>query len=77
MSANDRQVGGNHYKRMAIQPWDFTLRNDLGHAEATAIEYIARWREKGGIEDLRKAIHWIEKKIEVELEKEAAAEPPA
>lgn len=69
MSANDRQVGGDHYKRMTIEPWDFTLRNNLGHAEAAAIEYIARWREKGGIEDLRKAIHWLEKRIELETEK--------
>lgn len=64
MSANDR--GGEHYKRLPIEPWDFIIANKLGWCEGNAIKYISRWREKGGIDDIRKAIHYLEKLIEVE-----------
>ena len=65
MSANSKQIGGTHYQG-AIQPWDFITSNNLGYLEGTAVKYLARWRKKNGIEDLRKAIHFIEKLIEVE-----------
>lgn len=72
--ASERQVGGDHYKRMEPQPWDVVLawerQGAIGHCEATAIEYLARWRRKGGMDDLRKAVHWIEKLIEVETKVE-------
>lgn len=61
--ANDRQVGGNHYKRSKFQPWDWD-RYGVGGLEWTAIKYITRFREKGGIEDLNKAIHFVDKLIE-------------
>ena len=67
------QVGGDHYKKFSPQPWDVVLawqdQGAIGHGEASAIEYLARWRSKGGIDDLRKAIHWIEKVIEFETQK--------
>lgn len=62
--ANDYQVGGSHYQHFAIQPWDFAKQ--LPYLEGTAIVYIARWREKNGIEDLEKAIHYCQKLIEEE-----------
>lgn len=65
MSANDKQLGGKHYQ-LPIQPWDYVLANNLGYCEGTAIKYLTRWKNKGGIEDLRKAIHFIEKLIEFE-----------
>lgn len=68
--ANDKQFGGQHYKQFKIQPWDFIAKNDIGYLAGDAIVYIARYKEKNGIEDLRKAIHFIEKLIEVELENE-------
>lgn len=65
MSAvRSRQVGGSHYTDMAIQPAEYIMANDLPWAEGTAIKYISRWRKKGGIEDLRKAIHVLEMLIE-------------
>lgn len=66
--ANSKQVGGTHYQG-AMQPWDFIISNNLGYLEGTAIKYLARWRKKNGVEDLRKAIHFIEKLIETELAK--------
>jgi hypothetical protein len=32
-SANEGQIGGQHYKRLAIQPWDYILQNDIGYME--------------------------------------------
>ena len=74
-TANDIQHGGHHYKLKAIQPWDFIVANKIGFLEGNAIKYIVRWRDKGGIEDLKKAKHYIDKLIEVEKasNQEAAA----
>ena len=66
--ANQIQHGGKHYKSCTIQPWDYIARNNIPYLEGSAIKYISRWRDKGGIEDLRKAIHFIEKVIELEQE---------
>lgn len=66
MSANDEQFGGTHYKKLGIQPWDYIAANGIGYFEGTAIKYLSRWKSKGGVEDLKKAIHFIEKLIELE-----------
>lgn len=65
-SALDKQVGGNHYKSFAIQPVEFCHRNKIPYLEATAIKYLCRWRDKNGIQDLDKAIHFIELLKEME-----------
>ena len=64
--AADRQVGGSHYRDMAVQPVDFIHRNGIGFCEGCAIKYLARWREKGGISDLEKAKHFIDLLIGME-----------
>jgi hypothetical protein len=66
MSALDTQVGGDHYKKLAIQPIEYILGNNLGFAEGCIVKYISRWKDKGGIEDLRKVIHYAEFLIEHE-----------
>ena len=55
-----KQVGGTHYKDMPIQPGEFIRKNNLGWYEGNAIKYICRHKQKGGIEDLHKAIHYLE-----------------
>lgn len=60
LSALDKQHGGNHYKQFKIQPAEFCHKNAIPYLEATAIKYLCRWRLKGGIQDLDKAIHFIE-----------------
>jgi hypothetical protein len=55
-----KQVGGDHYKKFKIQPAEFCYKNGIPYLEATAIKYLCRWRDKGGIQDLDKAIHFIE-----------------
>ena len=64
MSAYKKQIGGSHYKNMKIQPSKFTNDNNLQFAEGNAIKYICRHAYKGGKEDLKKAIHYIEMIIE-------------
>jgi Protein of unknwon function (DUF3310) len=64
MSANDRQLGGEHYRSQPIQLWDFFIANNIPYLEASAIKYLARHARKNGREDLEKAIHFIEKMIE-------------
>lgn len=66
MSALDTQVGGSHYKDMAIQPMEYSMANQLDACQHTAIKYITRFREKGGIQDLEKAKHVIDMLIEFE-----------
>jgi hypothetical protein len=70
-SALDVQVGGSHYKDMKIQPAQFILANNIGWGEGCAIGYLSRWRQKGGIDDLRKAKHSIDLVIEEELARNA------
>ena len=65
LSTNEIQIGGNHYQT-PIQPWDFITANGIGFLAGNAIKYIARHKQKGGIEDLKKARHYIDKLIEVE-----------
>jgi hypothetical protein len=61
-----QQVGGDHYKKYKIQPVEYAMTNGLNYCQANAVKYITRYRDKGGIEDLRKAIHNIEILIELE-----------
>jgi hypothetical protein len=63
--ADDMQVGGNHYKDKAIQPWDYIIANDLGYLEGNVVKYVSRWKNKNGIEDLKKAQHYLAKLLEV------------
>ena len=57
---NKKQVGGTHYQHLNPAPWDVILEWNLGYLEGTALKYIARWKDKGGIEDIKKAIHFLQ-----------------
>ena len=65
-TANEIQVGGDHYKEKPIQPWDFIAANQLGYFEGNIVKYVSRWKDKGGINDLKKARHYLDKLIELE-----------
>ena len=64
IEASKVQIGGSHYKEMKIQPLEFILANSLGFCEGNAIKYLCRWRTKGGLEDLKKAKHYIDLLLE-------------
>lgn len=61
------QVGGSHYKKYKIQPVEYAMANELNYCQANAVKYVTRYKDKGGIEDLFKAIHNIEILIELEI----------
>lgn len=77
MSALKTQVGGDHYKRLPIQPMQYSMANKLDACQHTIIKYVTRFRDKGGIDDLQKAKHVIDMLIEMESPKAAAPEVPA
>ena len=74
--ANKTQIGGTHYKKKHItkemvpegglDPWDVFHLWGLDYFTATAVKYITRWEDKGGKADLEKAIHFLQKRIELE-----------
>lgn len=72
VSPTDTQIGGDHYAKNSIQPIDYILANNLGWCEANAVKYLTRWKAKNGLEDLRKAKHYIELLIERVEEEDAA-----
>jgi hypothetical protein len=64
-----KQVGGSHYKKYKIQPSRFINDNKILFAEGNAIKYICRHQDKGGKQDLEKAIHYIQMIIERDYER--------
>lgn len=60
MSALEIQEGGSHYKSMAIQPVEFITKNSIPYLEGNVIKYVSRHSAKNGIEDIKKAIHYLQ-----------------
>ena len=60
----EKQVGGKHYRNMKIQPAHFINENKLLFAEGNAIKYICRHSAKGKVQDIKKAIHYLEMILE-------------
>lgn len=74
MSVLENQVGGNHYKAMSLQPWEvldawLTREQNLGYLLGTALAYLGRYNAegvgKGGLQDVQKAVHVLQRFIEV------------
>ena len=65
-----RQVGGEHYKKMAVQPWDvvdtWPLDQQIGAYRAGALKYVMRMGSKDeSVQEIGKGIHYLEKLVEV------------
>ena len=70
-SALDNQVGGAHYKEMVVQPWEaleawLTPAEYRGYHKGVAISYLAREQSKGGMQDIQKAVHHLQRLIEMQ-----------
>lgn len=68
--ANAVQYGGDHYMALGLQPWDameawMSPEAFAGFLRGNVIKYIARTEKKGGLEDLQKARHYLDKLVEV------------
>ena len=64
MKANEKQVGGLHYKT-EYEHWDLVICIPMNYLEGCATKYVARARKKDGVQDLHKAMHYLEKLIEI------------
>lgn len=60
MSSSVTQIGGNHYTKLPIQPYEFCYKNGLDYLQSNIIKYVVRFRDKDGIKDLDKAIHTLQ-----------------
>jgi hypothetical protein len=69
-SSLNTQVGGSHYKDLGIQPVEYASANNLDYFQGNVVKYVTRWRNKNGVEDLKKALHYLEMYIELEEAKE-------
>jgi len=77
-NANERQVGGDHYRKHGkLQHWDMVAHFGLDYYQGCITKYVMRWRDKGGVEDLKKARHYLDKYIELAESPEGVPEDPA
>jgi hypothetical protein len=60
MNVIQKQVGGEHYSKLAIQPIEYCYRNNIPAIEASVIKYVTRHKDKGKEQDILKAIHLLE-----------------
>jgi hypothetical protein len=68
-SALSKQIGGDHYKKLKIQPVEYIHANGLPFIEGCIIKYATRWRDKGGLQDIDKIIQFAELLKELEGKK--------
>ena len=59
----NKQIGGSHYRKFHIQPYEFISKNDLSFFQGCVIKYVCRYKKKNGIQDLEKVIHYCELEI--------------
>jgi hypothetical protein len=59
----DKQIGGSHYKKFKIQPYEFISKNDLSFFLGNVIKYVCRYLHKNKIEDLEKIKHYCDLEI--------------
>ena len=71
MKALLKQIGGGHYHKRKIQPVEYIHANNLDFFEGNVVKYVTRWKDKGGIADLQKAIHYLELLIELESDNDS------
>tara|TARA_R100000664_G_C2682722_1_gene90032 strand:+ start:203 stop:472 length:270 start_codon:yes stop_codon:yes gene_type:complete len=71
-----KQIGGSHYKSFVIEPWTFVQENNLNAFQANVIRYTCRYKNKGGIQDLEKIIHYCEMEIDFMKKKNKSVTRP-
>ena len=70
-SALNTQVGGDHYRKMKIQPIEYILANELNFSEGNIVKLISRHRLKGGAQDIQKIKQYCDFLLESEYREEA------
>ena len=69
MNELKKQVAGDHYVKLAIQPVQYITENNLTYLQGNVIKYVTRYKDKNGLQDLQKAKHYIDMLIELEDKK--------
>jgi hypothetical protein len=69
-SALETQIAGSHYKNFTIQPVEYIVKNSIPYLEGNVIKYVSRHLEKGGKEDIKKAIHYLQLILEFDYGEE-------
>jgi len=69
-NALDVQVGGGHYRDLAIQPVEYIHKNSLTYLEGNVVKYITRHKSKNGEQDVRKAIHYCQLILKMQYDTE-------
>lgn len=69
-NASSKQVGGDHYCQMAIQPAEYAQINNLNFIEGCVVKYVSRHKKKNGAEDIKKAIHFLNLLLEIEYKQQ-------
>jgi hypothetical protein len=67
LASLNKQIGGDHYKKLGIEPWEIVDANGLDYYKGNVIKYVLR--NKDGVNDLKKAIHYLEHIIELTEQK--------
>jgi hypothetical protein len=57
------QVGGTHYGTSSMGHWDYCDMANVSYLEGCATKYIFRWKDKNGVQDLKKALSYVEKRL--------------
>lgn len=60
MSALDKEVGGSHYKKQAMQPYEYIVKCGLTFTQGNIVKYITRYMDKNGAQDVQKCIHYAQ-----------------
>ena len=76
MSALDIQEGGDHYRKLKIQPIEFIHANELDFLQGNVIKYITRHKNKNGAADVRKALHYCQLILELQYKEETNGTNP-
>jgi hypothetical protein len=64
-----KQIGGDHYAKRNIQPWDVIEEYEMDFWEGNALKYLMIWKDKDGVKDLEKCKHYVDYLIAREKEK--------
>ena len=59
----EKQIGGSHYKKFKIQPYEFISKNNLSFYQGNVVKYVCRYLHKNKIEDLEKIKHYCDLEI--------------
>jgi|TARA_R110000796_G_scaffold39627_1_gene98702 hypothetical protein len=59
----EKQIGGSHYKKFKIQPYEFISKNNLSFFQGNVVKYVCRYLHKNKIEDLEKIKHYCDLEI--------------